>query len=531
VRLNPQTIIRRLRREESGIAIVVVMGVILVAGMLAAAAISASTNLVRSSVKDTRNTRALAAANAGIEIAVYRMQKMQPSAEKCLTTDGIVSWNSATGANPRCPATASGSLGNDATYKFWISPAFDTAASPFDVAATKAQLTTLQNACGQTGTPASGERCVTAMGTVGGVSRRVQLRIKGKTLFPIVGGLIGLHAVSWAANNSWGGGNLPPDSDIGSNDLIYFGNNNTSTTPANSHKCIGPPPPIDGCSNVAPRQTLTLTATSVDELDWIGSKLAAASAPQTALPGYTNTAANPRRLIVPANTILTLPAGTYNFCKVQLLDGAKIIVTATPGSYAEVYVDSARRDDVWNIAGASGCAVSGSPPNSVGQAGDGTVDAGPANVTAGAAGSTLLDGLSTGRLDFFVYGTKAPTPQGVAPPPGGGINVKNGESYQYSTCGDDFNWRNMFAAPLDANNVYIYAPNSNVKLATNSKIYGGINACTTSFWASASGAGFSAPSSSVQPPPGPPLALTGSFRECTTTNPGAFDLSYASCGG
>jgi hypothetical protein len=104
--------------------------------------------------------------------------------------------------------------------------------------------------------------------------------------------------------------------------------------------------------------------------------------------------------------------------------------------------------------------------------------------------------------------------------------------YTWSGCGDDFDWRNMFSSPVAANNVYIFAPNSNVKIASNALIYGGISACTASFWSAAASAGFTSPVTSVTPPPGPVAAVTGTFKECRANAlPSTTDVSYAGCSG
>jgi hypothetical protein len=45
---------RRLRREETGVAIIVAMSVLLITGMLAAVVLSASSNVAVSTKKDTK---------------------------------------------------------------------------------------------------------------------------------------------------------------------------------------------------------------------------------------------------------------------------------------------------------------------------------------------------------------------------------------------------------------------------------------------------------------------------------------------
>jgi hypothetical protein len=268
----------------------------------------------------------------------------------------------------------------------------------------------------------------------------------------------------------------------------------------------------------------------VDLLDWAGSITNNATASTTFPAGWYSGDANGRYLQIPASQTLTLAEGTYNFCSIKLGDGAKI-VSASPNAQVEIFLDSRRRDTVWGSA-VSGCPAT-APATYTGT--DGTFDGGPADNTAATTGSTIIDGGSGGRFDLFVYGTMAPATKYAAPPPGGGTSGtivsfgSNSDGRRSTTCGDDFSWRNLFSPAVPVNNVYIFAPNSNVKIASNARIYGGITSCTTAFWAGASTAGFSAPASTVQPPPPPVSVLAKTFRECQTVNPATIDLSYASC--
>jgi hypothetical protein len=506
------------------------MGVMLTASLLAAAAIAASSNFTTSAVKDTRGARAQAAAQAGLEAAQYQLLKRGVGQDKCLTNDtttptsAMPSWNTAT--TPHCVTGFSTPMGDGASYKFYVSPAFDVTFTPANATA-QSQLATLKTACGAGA--GSGERCITAVGTAKGVSRRVTTRVAGKPLFPIIGGLMGFQAVTFVASSSWQGSDVYAASDIGTNNEAGFfvGGSNTNPTPCRGNEaastgcpagtkylCITPGGTWCGGVGATPAQQgfkATLSAPSVDELAWDNSKLVnlALTSPPS---GYDATT---RYLDVPANTTVQLSNGIYNFCSIRLNNGSKLV--AAPGAKVTIYLDSKRRDTVWGVAGASGCPTTqpSSPANLLTMT-DGDFIAGKETSTAVNA---LLDGTSTGRLDVLVYGTKAPTPKGTLPPPSGGSLTTPGDgSHRSTACGDDFDWRNAFNPAVNAQNVYIFAPNSNVQITSNAKIQGAITACTSSWFSAAQGAGFSSPQSSIPPPTGAPQSIPGSFKQCKANN-------------
>jgi hypothetical protein len=154
--------------------------------------------------------------------------------------------------------------------------------------------------------------------------------------------------------------------------------------------------------------------------------------------------------------------------------------------------------------------------------------------------SAIVDGTSTGRMEIYIYGTKAPTPKGSAPPPGNGCltnsvesqngNGKGDGSVRYvgrtvdQGCGDDFDWNLSTGTPQG---VYIYAPNSNVAISSNARLANSsVMGCTTTLWALSSSVGFgSVPLN--QRPIGALGAIPGTFRECAQT--ATYDPAYKGC--
>jgi len=64
----------RVRREE-GFALPLALSILAIAGLLVLAAIGFATHNTNRSIRDLRATRALSAADAGVEAAIYRMNK------------------------------------------------------------------------------------------------------------------------------------------------------------------------------------------------------------------------------------------------------------------------------------------------------------------------------------------------------------------------------------------------------------------------------------------------------------------------
>jgi Tfp pilus assembly protein PilX len=515
-----RTILKRIGREEDGVGLIVAASVLLVTTILAGVALSSAGSFTRSSVKDSKGKRALAAAQAGLDVAVQRLNKVaqQPSANfnlRCVT-DSEQTYNTAT--TPHCPASGPTSLGNGSSYTYYVSPSMN-ATHDASLGGTAAR-DAIRTECNAAST--GNQRCITAIGTVGSgaaiVKRRIQVRVGPDTLFSI-GGMVGFKAATINSDSSWSNGNFLFNSDSGSNGSITFGQNtNASNAP---YTCFyGPSATVPGCGQTQAVPAPGLGAPSVDTLAFEATKTTNDNG--TIAVGYT---ALGRILDVPANTALTLAAGQYNFCAVRLRNGATL--QAAAGATVKVYVDSTRRG---TVTGAStGCSTA-APDNVVypGVSGNspvmtqGDFHAGE-QCSSNCVSAILNGGATPGRMEIYVYGTMAPSPAGTAPPPAGGSLDANRDS---SACGNDFDWRN--GSTTAADNTYIFAPNSNVHITSNTSIGGAVVGCTSKFWAISQNGQFVAPPSSLRPT-GRWGALGGSWRECDSTYPG--NVETGGCSG
>ena len=153
----------RFLRREDGIAMPVAMSVLALCLVLTALVASSADSLSRTSGQDQRAKRALAAAEAGIGVAVRRLRSLPYlPASQCLTTVGVGPGTG--GAAPgECPG-ASEALGGGASFTYHVTPALTAPGGCYQVP-------------GQTIPATWTRRCVTATGSVNGVTRRVQRQV------------------------------------------------------------------------------------------------------------------------------------------------------------------------------------------------------------------------------------------------------------------------------------------------------------------------------------------------------------------
>lgn len=180
-------------RDESGVALVVAAGALMVIGILSAVVASGALSVSTSAGKDRSAKRALAAAEAGIQRAIKDMNAA--TSDPCPIASG-----------PNCGPT-SASLGDGVSWQYYISPALDASNANANPALNSNSCigVTVQGPLKGTTTNRIGvfQRCVTAFGTARGVTRRIQARLAGQTefqLFPV--GITGARRICLAAANN-----------------------------------------------------------------------------------------------------------------------------------------------------------------------------------------------------------------------------------------------------------------------------------------------------------------------------------------
>jgi Tfp pilus assembly protein PilX len=393
------------------------------------------------SVDSRSSKRALAAAEAGLQTAVYRLnllnQSAQANAGNCLTT----TWRAPTGGE--CPGQ-SDSLGNRAEYTYFVTPA---------TTAGSAGCITLPGVA----TSAS-DRCITSVGTAGGVTRRVQTRVvqQPTTTIPDFNsvGLVGKSLV-YAWNS------VKMSSDVGSNTRVEFQNSievndndainvdgkvmlltGGQYVPGNSVTVEG------GTQTVATPFTLPTPDFETPETTNNNAVL-----PNSVFEGGSGSR-HLRRFQLNSGEY-TMPPGTYHFCNVKLGDSVKLKFSHTGGARTRIYVDSPSRPG----------SICAGPPAQADPAG-----------TFGADNSVEINKESGEReelLDVYLYGTP-----------------HNDTRTTFSSwCTDGFTGglagecRSDFMLDNSVN-FYgsVYAPNSTVQAHNSVKIWGSVAADKIRFY-------------------------------------------------
>src|SRR5437588_2627418 len=200
-------------REETGIAIVIALAVLLISIVLVGVASSIAINTNILSTHDTNTKAALEAADAGARAAVYRLNSDKPGSNSCPTTPAT-----SVGSNGLCAQNGPETLGNGATFTYWISRAMqtgDTCVGP-SVSSSTSDVS---------------QRCITSLGTANGVSQRLQERVAAYTSTPVFpAAIFGTKSVTISNNVTIVSDTLNSPALLGTNGLLTIGGTGGGTT-------------------------------------------------------------------------------------------------------------------------------------------------------------------------------------------------------------------------------------------------------------------------------------------------------------
>ena len=313
--------------SERGLATPVVVAVMSVVMLLAAGGALAALGTSEGANDDRRAKRALAAAEAGIQQAAYRLATIRPDRTKCLGASGPSYAVDPVGGECTTPVT--GTVATGASFSYVATPELPSTTGCADQ----------QNLAGDM---TSSDHCITATGTVGGVSRRLQARVRVARggLFAGIG-LVGLESVTIENSGKvW--------SDIGSNGLIR-GGNSTEIDGVLRIPNSAPNPTINGSHNGVLRQT---NQWSLAQTDF--AAIAAGANNNAALSGWTTSWNATTREAVLDGKKYTLPAGTYLMCELFADQSVDIELSgASSANPVRIFIDSPDRPGS-NCAAGSG---------------------------------------------------------------------------------------------------------------------------------------------------------------------------------
>ncbi|HEX2162072.1 MAG TPA: hypothetical protein VHF88_09665 [Thermoleophilaceae bacterium] len=334
-------ICRRLHTEQDGVAIVVAIGALGVLLILSTVAFSASSQLSDTSKVDRSARSAFQAAEAGLDVATYRINNLLPLGGGAGCVAGVED------------ATADGScvageqLADGASWSYEVTPDLDEenydellpggrcAGFPIQFDADDLDLTLRS-------------RCITATGTAHGQTRRVQARLAlftgtssetpGTTLFP-VGGIIGLDGVTLSNAAQVSGS-------VASNGQVELSNAARVTGAA----ILGPGAPAPDVGNAATIGQGTVYR-SPAEGPWV---LAPVDIGNTATvnrngngigwtveSGTATYSSAYRELEIKNAARLNFSGGDYNLCRLEAKNATRF--TVTPGAKVRLFIDSPTR--------------------------------------------------------------------------------------------------------------------------------------------------------------------------------------------
>ena len=336
-----RSMLRRLGRQDA-IALPVAMIVLLVIGTLSAMLLASSMESAHVSTQSRQQKAALAIANGGLQAAVYRLSQAAPtstSSSMCFTT----SWQAPTGGSPGDPASGTcpaqtepyGTGIKAGTFTYSVTPTLIQSDG----------CTGLWVSRGTSG--AVDQRCVTATGTVGGVTARVEERLvayKPLSTFP-VNGIFSLGTLTF--NNT-----ATVDGDIATNGKYAGGGTVTAT---NGTVTAVPPNTIPakitcgtGCTKNPNGTAYTFPAP--DPLPYTSTATSNNNAALCSQSGWPAGACDASGRIINASgsvgsagSPVVFYSGVYNFCSVKF--GNTTYLAVAPGAQVRILIDSPATGD------------------------------------------------------------------------------------------------------------------------------------------------------------------------------------------
>lgn len=320
--------IRRLTAAEDGIAMAVAVMILFVVLTLATAAITASVQTTSTTQRDNSVKTALAAAEAGLETATYRMNMLHPeeSGKYCIGQSAV---EVASETGGYCKGVEE-TLGNGSKFTYWTSEALGSSSSCVGQSVTS-QDTVLQ-------------RCVVAEGAVGKVKRRVTERIASfvaRPLFPVTGvtgykkltiennsyvkGAAGSNGKVTIKNNA----EVTEATVLGPSGELSVGNNGKSGTVFKRSTSEGPIP----VGSVDPGNSAT-----ENKNYYIANYLTSPRKEPYDKAEKVTYSEETRKLSMSNNATLVLKEGTYNFCSFEAQNNATVEIAS--GAKVIIYIDS-----------------------------------------------------------------------------------------------------------------------------------------------------------------------------------------------
>jgi hypothetical protein len=309
--------VERLRSQQ-GIALPVALMILFILGLLGATLVHTAVSSGTQSNRDRNVKRAVSAADAGIDVAIYRLNKLKPSALQCVvvgTLDLVV--------EPLLPddwcRVQTETLDDGVTYSYRVSGASELTLNGQELL----------------------QRRIISTGTVNGVKRRIHAVIGSPTGTPLFGGhavmsdeTLGLTGGARVVGNAASNGDVSLANTAEICGDITYGPGEELITSGLGHQCPG------YASGPASQPFLLSpvdqgTAATDNDNDRFGTL-----DPWTLPLGITWNPAT-RVLSLKNGSTLTLTGNVYSFCRLEISNGGQLIVAPRSSSAPplKIYID------------------------------------------------------------------------------------------------------------------------------------------------------------------------------------------------
>ncbi len=310
---------------ERGIAVPVALAVLVLVWALATVSLREALTSQNQSQRDRDVKRALQAANAGVEAAIYRFNLLQPGSQQCVTGAGGTLGITGLAQDAWC-AEQSEDLGDNGSYTMRVSPAV--AIQPNGQALI--------------------QREIVSIGYSNAVRRRVLTRVTAATGEPIFPG--GYAGVSLTALDV--GNNVNVTGGLGTNGSILLKNfadvcGNATPGPGKSVSIQNNAHVCGGYSTTAAQTSFNLqpvdqgNAPTVNDNGRIGDPPAGTNPDPCTSCSDIEWDPGTRVLSLRNNATLTLGGNVYSLCRLDLDNTAQLKIAArASGTAVRIYVDS-----------------------------------------------------------------------------------------------------------------------------------------------------------------------------------------------
>jgi Tfp pilus assembly protein PilX len=306
--------------------LVAAISVLLVVSLLVAAAVTVGVQTLGSSRRDADRKSALEAAEAGLQIAAYRLNMLDPANASSQPSNCVGDAVATPDTTGTCASSVT-TLGNGASYRYWTTPVLAAGGTCVGLTMTSNQ--------------ALAQRCITSAGTANGITERSQIRMAAFTAAPFfpVAGITGLKSVSLVGNATVHGtgasnGTVSANGNSSATSNV-LGPAGTASTTANAS--LGPTTRATSPFVLDPVQSGTSVTTN-DNYRITNGLAAHPVSPFDQSSGSVSFNASTRALSMSGNSSLTLAGAIYNFCSFSAAGNANITLAA--GVSAEIIIDS-----------------------------------------------------------------------------------------------------------------------------------------------------------------------------------------------